>query len=124
MSLEARLARLDRIFRGPGGRVEEEEEAAGPRISEALRAIDGLIEHLESGADYDAEHRRRVDAFVKEAARRADERRRLERPDLARTRPTLVSQFSDIDKEVDRLEEEIAELEAELNAADTSGGGG
>jgi len=93
-----------------------EEESPGPSTRDAIRAIDGFIAHLRSEEPYDPVHRRRVDEVVLANARSSDERRSIERPDLA-DRPTLEEQMLEITADIERLE-------AELEDIDSTGGGG
>ena len=134
MSLAARLARLDKVFRNGPGR---EDTRSGPRLSDAIRAIDGYIKRLQDHIeqqekdpqgfweDYDVErygctlreHQRHVDDICRQADERHEQWKREYRPDFVGRR-TLT------DDRIDELTAEIEEIEEEIRVIDNMGGGG
>lgn len=136
MSLESRLAKLDRVFRrGPG----LSETRPGPSTRETILAIDSVIRRLEEHVEHHEEHRgvlevpdlekyggetlsqhiKRVERMCRENDEAREQWCRVHRPDLLGR-----ANNSEIDDNIAALNAEIEQIEAELNAIDNQGGGG
>src|SRR5215208_3243789 len=137
-SLHKRLDKLRGKFdSGPG---EPDSRRPGPTTRETILAIDSVIRRLEEheryheqnpasvevpdleryGGETLSQHMKRVNQLCAEHDAAEEEWRRVHRPDL----PSWLEENSEIDKRLRELEEEIAEVEAEVRTVDNNMGEG